>query len=103
MEIDLVQLREIVNRLLDHAIETRGVKRCELKDNYYWSVPESSLYDVDNKPPQLEVGSLIDDWKFVLSVLDKDKSPVAYQLTEVAPLLQYVGKVLGSEFAKYGG
>jgi len=38
-EIDLVELRAVVDRLLDHVIETRGVRTLALEDRYYWEVP----------------------------------------------------------------
>ncbi len=54
-------------------------------------------------PAQLDVGSLVDDWGFVSSLLEPDASPVAYQLTELAPLLAYVGEKLAVELAGKGG
>jgi hypothetical protein len=46
-EIDLVELRTIVDRLLDHLIETRGVRTVTLETPYYWEVPAPERYNVE--------------------------------------------------------
>lgn len=103
MEIDLGELKTIINRLLDHAIDKRGVTSVRLEKNYYWNISEESRYDMAIKVPDFDVGSLVDDWGFVSHLLDKESDPIVYQLTEVAPILRYVGESLGRELAKYGG
>lgn len=102
MEINLVELKKVINRLLDHIIETRNVKVCELKTNYYWNIQSPSIYSVENEPAELDVGSLFDEWDMLSGLLDNDQ-PVAYQLTELAPIIRYIGEKLGEDLAKYGG
>lgn len=94
MEIELQQLRDAVNRLFDHLISTQRVGKVELGKNVYWNLPEDQLYDMEKKPSELDVGSLEDDWEFVSGLLKKDADPVAYQFTEMAPLLRRLGEVL---------
>lgn len=103
MEIELRQVRDVVNKLLDHIIATRGVSKVELGQNFYWNVSEDALYKMEHKPAELDVGSLEDDWEFVSGLLKKDSVPIAYQLTEVAPLLRRIGEVLGKQLAEKGG
>jgi hypothetical protein len=103
MDIDLLELRTITNRLLDHIIETRGVTRIELEQNYYWDMSEEALYSVSEKPREFDLGSLSDDWDFVSGLLDAETQPVAYQLTELAPILRYIGQSLGKRLAGEGG
>jgi hypothetical protein len=103
MEIDVVKLRAVVDRLLQHIIETRGVRRVELGSDLYWDIPEEALYNVIDQPESLDVGRLTDDWEFVSALLQEGAEPVAYQLTEVAPLLRRLGEVLGRGLASKGG
>jgi len=103
MEIDLIELKKIVNRLLDHIIETRGVRSITLGKNYYWDIPTPEIYEVEEEPGKLDTGSLSDDWEFISSLLNPDSAPVAYQLTEVAPIIRYIGELLGEKFAQHGG
>ena len=102
-EVDLVELKKVVNRLLDHVIETRGVRAVTLGDRYYWEVPAPDRYRVEVDPGELDVGDLADDWEFVSRLLQEENQPVAYQLTELAPLLAYLGEVLARDFGEQGG
>ena len=101
-QLDLVQVKQIFNRLFDHMIETRGVRYCELNEDYYWHVSSPERYNVA-ETPELDIGSLYDDWDFVSGILDSDDSPVAYQLTELAPIIRYIGEEIGTKQAQYGG
>lgn len=103
MEIDLKQLKEVTNRLLDHLIETRGVTKVSIEQPFYWDLPLPETYDVEEKPPAPDVGSLVDDWEFLSGLLEADADPVAYQLTELTPLIRYIGLKLGKELASKGG
>lgn len=103
MQIDLIELRLITERLLSHIIETRNVKNFEIEETYYWNIPWSTVRDVSKDPQGFDIGNLADDWEFLKSLLQKDAQPVAYQLTELAPLLRCIGEVLGTQLAKKGG
>ena len=102
-EIDLVELKAVVDRLLDHVIETRGVRTVALEDRYYWEVPAPARYKTEVEPGDLDVGNLADDWEFVSGLLREEKQPVAYQLTELGPLLAYIGEALAKDLGKRGG
>jgi hypothetical protein len=102
-EIDLVKLKAIVNRLLEHVIETRGIRTVALDKPYYWEVPAEGRYELEAEPGALDVGNLADDWEFLSALLRSSEQPVAYQLTELAPLLDYVGQALADELGPTGG
>jgi len=104
-EINLEKLQIVVNRLFDHIIKTRHVNSIKITNNqnYYWEIDPKQLYDTSVKPTDFTVGSLMDDWDFLSSLLVKNNDPVAYQLTEVVPLLSYIGDTLSKELAEYGG
>ena len=103
MEIDLKKLRMVVNRLFDHVIDTRNTGRVTLDKVHYWDLSSQSLYDMDIKPTEFDVGSLSDDWEFLKSLLNENEQPVAIQLTEVAPLIRAIGEALGPQLASKGG
>lgn len=103
MDINLLDLKLITNRLLDHLIETRGLVNVQVKASLYWTIPAEERYKVNDDPRQLEVGSIEDNWKLISSILDQNNQPVAYQLTELAPILEYLGELLGEQLARKGG
>ncbi|SRR6266487_367341 len=90
--LDVEQLRAVVNRLFDHVINSRNIKKLTFSQEFYWNIPSESLYVMDAQPSEFNVGSLVDDWEFVQSVLREGSEPVAYQFTEIAPLLRYLGE-----------
>jgi hypothetical protein len=102
VEIDLLDLKRVIDVLFEHLVKQRAVTMVELDQNFFWEVPEEAAYLLD-APPQLDVGSLDDNWEFLSKLLVEGSSPVAYQLTELAPLLRAIGEKLARELAHQGG
>lgn len=102
-EIKIADLKKAVNRLLDHIVETRHVDSITIEHPYYWHIPADQIYNMDADVRDLDVGSLEDDWEFASALLDDGEIPVAYQLTQIAPLLRYIAETLGVALAKEGG
>ena len=92
--IDLRELQTVVNRLLDHLIKSKGIEAVPLAHTLYWNISTEELYDVVNPPKQPDIGSLADDWDFIRKLNDPSTEPVTIQLTEVAPILRYIGEVV---------
>ena len=103
LEIDLVQLKGIIDRLFTHIINTHGVRTIEIEQSNYWNIPSPEIYNSEKPTDELDIGSLSDDWEFLSSLLDADNQPSAYQLTELASLVRYIGERLGMKLAKNGG
>lgn len=91
MEIDVEELRTVINRLLDHIVKTRGMQRVDLGSDLYWNIDRSEIYDPTQEPSELDLGSFSDDWEILKNVREKEDI-VALQLTEVAPILRRLGK-----------
>lgn len=100
--IDIRKLKEVINILLDHVIDM-GVDEIALEEQFYWTISDSEKYGMDSKPIELAVGDLFDDLDFVEGVLRNKDDVVSYTLTEVAPILAYVGEVASSKLASKGG
>src|SRR5262245_39202325 len=103
MELDVSELKAVIDRIFDHIITVRRVRTVELGADLYWDIPPEGLYNVIDEPEHFDIGRLSDDWEFVSGLLKEDASPVAFQLTEVAPLLRRLGEVLGQTLAPKGG
>ena len=101
MEIDVEQLRTVINRLLDHVVKVRGVRRVDLGGDFYWDIDQSEAYDPTQKPTEIDLGSFPDDWDFLENVRE-GKDIVAVQLTQVAPILRRLGEQLGESLAAKG-
>lgn len=87
--VKIEDLRRIVNRLLDR-VEARGTDKVPLYDTFYWDVPEEERYGSDERPADLDVRSLHDDWDCIRFLLEEGEEPLIDQLGELATLLRYI-------------
>ena len=101
MEIDVEELRTVINRLLDHVIKTRGIQRVDLGSDLYWHIDRSEVYDPTQEPSEVDLGSFSDDWEFLKNVREK-QDIVALQLTEVAPILRRLGEKVSDDLSAKG-
>ena len=86
--ISIDVLRKTINGIFDFIEkEQRGKTEVELKQNHYWSITDDVLYSMD-EPKQLAVGSLVDDYEFVLSAFKSADQQLPIMFMHIAPLLQ---------------
>jgi len=91
--VNIEDLRRIVNRLLDR-VEASGTVKVPLYDTFYWDVPEEERYGSDDRPKDLDVRSLHDDWDCIRFLLEEGEEPIIDQLGELATLLRYIADKL---------
>lgn len=95
IEIKIVELRLVINRILDHIEHDLGKVSVKLDEDDYWDVADEERYDFTKTPKNFEHGQLHDDWEFLTSILgDKDQA-VALMLAHVAPLLRRISEQVG--------
>jgi hypothetical protein len=94
-EVRISDVRKVVLRLLDHIERDRGISSVQLSKNFYWGIEPQARFDMGRDPSEFEVGSLDDDWEFVSGLLDDSNEPVPLQLTELAPILDFIGQEVG--------
>ncbi len=86
--ISIDVLRQTINEIFDF-IEKQQRGEVELKHNYYWSITDDdALYAMGEPPKQLAVGSLVDDYEFVLSSFKNADQQLPIMFMHIAPLLQ---------------
>ena len=100
--IDIRKLKESIDVLLDHIIDS-GVERLDIETQYYWQVEESREYDFQRQPEGYAVGDFYEDMAPMEQVLSSKENVLAYTLTELAPIVAYVGKAAGRKLAPTGG
>lgn len=94
-EIRIADVRKIVLRLLDHIEKDRGIESVQLSQNFYWLIEPEARFDMNRDPSAFEVGSLVDEWDLVSGLLREGSEPVSLQLTELAPVLDFIGRAVG--------
>jgi hypothetical protein len=87
--ISIHVLRKTINGIFDFIEkEHPGITKVELKQDHYWSITDDVLYSMENPPKQLAVGSLADDYEFVLSAFKSVDQQLPIMFMHIAPLLQ---------------
>lgn len=100
--IDVRKLKEAIDALFDHIVDS-GVERLDIETQYYWQVEENQQYDFRREPEGYAVGDFYDDVATMEQVLSDKEHVFAYTLTELAPIVAYVGKAAGRKLAPTGG
>lgn len=100
--IDIRKLKESIDVLLEHIIDS-GVERLEIETQYYLQVEESRECDFRRQPEGYAVGNFYEDVAMMEQVLSNREHMLAYTLTQLAPIMAYVGKAAGRKLAPTGG
>ncbi len=91
MRITTHQLRSAAVALLRHLDET-GQSEFEINEDYYWFVPEQSVYQPYQEPKDLTLGQLSHDWNEVQALASGQREPLGHVLVWLASLLRRVGE-----------
>ncbi len=88
--INIAELRSIINSILSHVEDDLQLKEVELTEDYYWAIPDDSLYAILEGANEPNIGSLCDDLEFGRHILNDKTRAFPLMLIHVAPLLQYL-------------
>src|SRR5262249_1488681 len=92
--ISISKLKAAVNLILDHMVDDLKIEHLQLDQDFYWHILDKEhLYSLRDEAPGLGIGSLADDWDFLVK-MDREQA-ISLMLTHVAPLLRYVGERIG--------
>jgi hypothetical protein len=86
--VSIEVLRDVTNRIFDFIERDLKTKSVQLPHDFYWSISDDALYAMDKQPPQLDVGSLVDDLSFVAAASKDPSQAIPLVLMHVAPLLK---------------
>jgi hypothetical protein len=91
MEILLSDLQEIFTLLLQN-IKGKGIETINLEVDYYWNIPQPQVYEPYQKPLELDLGRLSDDWNELRKILKTQREPLGYHLVWLAAILRAIGE-----------
>lgn len=94
--VDISVLRDVTNRIFDFIERDLKMRSVELSRDFYWSIPDEELHEVDRKPQELTVGSLVDDFHFVTTAHKDPDQAIPVTLMHVAPLLKWLSRAVPS-------
>ncbi|MCP2295716.1 hypothetical protein SAMN04244553_4800 [Nocardia amikacinitolerans] len=92
LHISLTELRRSVELLLNHLeAATDGDTVC-LDEDYFWSIPQDELYDVNRTPAELTVGQLSWSWQHLTDLLADPDRAIGSHLVWLAEVLRAIGQ-----------
>ncbi len=90
MKISIEDLESLFQKLKAELIIHFG-NEVEIKaEDFYWEVDESEMYNPSQKPTDLSLGQLSDDWNDLLRLKDDDEIPISWDLRRLAAILQAI-------------
>jgi hypothetical protein len=95
-QVNIRVLRETLNSVLDFIEHDLKKSDVQLPADYYWVVPDDSLYAMPQPPTQLDCGSLNDDLEFVEQAHAHREQALPLIFMHLAPLLVALSKAVPS-------
>lgn len=91
MRVDLVVLEKVAQATFKHMKEL-GIEHVELEMDYYWNIPSEEKYDPYNKPADLNLGQLSDDWQDIVDIAENRNDSLGCDLVRLSSILRYIGE-----------
>ncbi|MFD6356871.1 hypothetical protein [Nocardia tengchongensis] len=92
LHVPLAELRRSFNLLLDHVEAATEGDVVRLDEDYFWSIPQDELYDVNSVPSNLTVGQLSWSWQHLTDLLADPDQAIGYHLVWLAEVLRAIGQ-----------
>ncbi|MEU4316477.1 hypothetical protein [Nocardia sp. NPDC024068] len=92
LRVSLVELRRVFDVILEHLEAVTERDSVVVDEDYFWWVPSDAVYDVDNTPAELTIGSLADAGQQLRSLLADPGRVLAYDLVWFAQILRAIGE-----------
>lgn len=91
MQVRIATLRALADKLFTH-LEQTGHSAIEIDEDYYWDVPAVRRYNPYEKPEELTLGQLSDQWSDLKKILAGEKNVLNYDLVWLAAILRRIGE-----------
>ena len=75
-------------------LDRRGVESVDIPVDYYWNVPKEQVYNPYQRPSELDLGQLTNDWRELQDLLESESDPIVYSFVWLAAILRAVGEYL---------
>ena len=91
MEANIAELRQAFE-ILRNYFDTCGQSNIQIKEDYYWNIPWDSRYNPLEKPTNLTMGQLTDDWNAVQQIARREREAIGYGLVWLSTILRRIGE-----------
>jgi len=87
-QVDVAVLQDVCNKIFDFILRESSIRHVDLQENLYWSLPDTARHNMEQNPVVENVGSLADDYEFVLAATKDADQAIPMLFEHIAPLLQ---------------
>ncbi|MFF0531144.1 hypothetical protein ACFYT3_22495 [Nocardia amikacinitolerans] len=94
LHVSLTELRKSIDLLMDHLDSAADGDTLHLDQDYFWSIPQDELYDVNRTPADLTVGQLSWSWEQLTALLADPDRAVGHHLVWLSEVLRAIGQKL---------
>lgn len=63
-----------------------------IDQDLYWNILDTELYDVYKDPNELTIGSIVEDYEFISTVIEGNRDIIDYDLYKLSSILKFLGK-----------
>ncbi|RSB20965.1 hypothetical protein [Enterobacter cloacae] len=88
VELDLIEKAVVV---IFNEMRSRGLSSVELDCDFYWNIPTEQLYNVYEKPNELDIGQITDDYDTLKKHLEND-TLIYYNLKNAAAVMRFLSQ-----------
>ena len=94
IEIELYKIKKVLELILSEIIKLESNnKNIILNKDLYWNILESEIYNVYEEPRNMTIGSLIDDWQYIETLLklkEDDIQIINYDLHKILSIVKFI-------------
>ncbi len=89
MKVKTAELRHVSDLLFEH-LERNGISELEVDKDFYWNVQDDQLFSVYEKPGELTMGQLSEDWQQLQAIASGRKPPIGYGFAWLSSILRFI-------------
>jgi len=91
VQIRVSELRLLTEILFTH-LEELEKDEITISHDYYWAISDEERYNPYEKPSDLTIGQLTDDWQELQQILVSENEPISYALVWLSSILRCIGE-----------
>ena len=90
MIIDLISLKAALCKAINDYELIHDQTSVELDEDFYWRIPDASLFDLTVTPNKFEVGSLSEEFLEIKAIMSQDGTLGAVSIQHLAGILAWI-------------
>ena len=92
MKMSIIDIKKFIKILLLGLDNLNNDTSFTFDEDLYWNIQDEELYNAYKDPSELTMGSLIEDWGFLQTVVNGDREIIDYDIYKFAAILKFLGK-----------